>query len=309
MSEKSQEGQEKWIEIARVGRFRDSAGAWHDFTFDRLRKIAAKYDPSRRDAPLVLGHPTVDGPAHGWIKRLAVSGDKLFAQPAYVTAALKEAVDNGLYRHVSMSLYDDDGLRHVGILGATPPAIDGLAPLSFSGDAAATFDFDNGEKENQMTIEELTQKVADLTAQLAAAAQEKEAALKEAAGLKEELAKLKGEGEQAAAEFAAYRQKQEAASLSSRLDALVMSGRLAPAEKPGALKTAQTLYLAGQSGVKLNFSSAAGEDKEDALETYLKGLEARQPLAIFSDFGAMEDDGRVAYDKAAKPRKPLSAGL
>ena len=64
MGEKSQE---TWIEIARPGRFQDSGGAWHEFTAGRLGDMAAKYDSAGREAPLVLGHPATDGPAHGWV--------------------------------------------------------------------------------------------------------------------------------------------------------------------------------------------------------------------------------------------------
>jgi phage I-like protein len=122
-----------WIEIARPGRFQDSGGAWHEFSAERLEKMAASYDSAGREAPLVLGHPATDGPAHGWVKALKFNGRKLLAGVACVSDEIKKAVDNGRYKYVSMSLYQDGGLRHVGLLGAVPPAISGLAPVSFSG--------------------------------------------------------------------------------------------------------------------------------------------------------------------------------
>ena len=121
-----------WLEIARPGRFKDSCGVWHEFSADRLKNMAKAYDPGQREAPLVLGHPLTDSPAHGWVKGLQFNGEKLLAYVAFVSAEVRRAVSEGKYKYVSMSLYENGELRHVGLLGGTPPAIDGLAPVRFS---------------------------------------------------------------------------------------------------------------------------------------------------------------------------------
>ncbi|MDR1045335.1 MAG: hypothetical protein LBP33_09490 [Candidatus Adiutrix sp.] len=304
MAMKSQ-ASEKWIEIARVGRFRDSGGVWHDFNQSRLEKIAAGYDPQRNQAPLVIGHPALDSPAHGWVEALKIENDRLLAKPAYVTEEIKRAVDNGLYKYVSMSLYQDDRLRHIGILGGHPPAIDGLAPISFSGEAALTIEFGGGRdpetveekpKGSQMTIEELTRQLADLQSQMAAAAQEKAAAIQAQAALKDELAKAKSGAEKSAADFAAYREKQDKEILSARLDQLVKDGKVPPAEKEAVAKTAEALRQVG--------SMSFADSSENALETFLKALEARRPAELFRNFSAPAADAG-----GAAPGKPLSAKL
>lgn len=318
---------EKWIEIARAGRFQDSSGAWHDFSQSRLEKIAAGYDPGKREAPLVLGHPATNGPAHGWIKSLKTLGQKLMAKTVCVTAETKQAVDNGLYKYVSMSLYRDGGLRHVGLLGATPPAIDGLAPVAFADDdAAITINFSLPEDEalnepqpkgNQMTIEELSRQVGELTAKLEAADREKEEALKQAAALQAELNSLKDKGEktedvqaelddlkkehdETVAEFAAYRDRREVAALAARVSSLVKDGKVGPAEKTAVTKTALALHQANKSKA-LNF--AAGSD--NPLEVYFKSLDSRKAAGIFQNFSAPENGG----GKSAAQPKPLSAKL
>jgi len=297
-----------WIEIARVGTFKDSKGISHNFSRERLFGVIAKYDPSRRDAPLVIGHPAVNGPAFGWVRRLKMSGDKLLAYVACVTDEVKQAVDNGLYRYVSMSLYPDDGLRHVGLLGGTPPAIDGLAPVSFSDVAALTIDFnDDGlleQKGERMDLEELKRQIAELEAKLAAALQEKDAAAKESATLKEELTKKDSEAEKAAAvaertaaEFAAFRDQKEKELISGRIAQLVADGRVTPAEKPAVEKVAETL----RQGAR-NFSSGGDENP---LETYLGSLEQRSVSGLMSNFNA--PTGGETEDQPS--HKPLSAGL
>ena len=135
---------DKWIEIARTGTFTDSAGRQQTFTEKDLDAIASAYDPQKRDAPLVFGHPQTDAaPAFGWAQRLKREGGRLLAQFAQVPEQVRALVGAGHYRHVSMSLMPDRvTLRHVALLGAAQPAIDGLRAVEFSdGDDVITVDF------------------------------------------------------------------------------------------------------------------------------------------------------------------------
>lgn len=261
-----------WIEIARVGRFKDSGGNWQDFSLARLEKIARTYDPAKNEAPLVLGHPSTNGPACGWTVALKIVGEKLLAYMACVSEEIKAAVDNGLYKYVSMSLYPDGRLRHIGLLGAVPPAIDSLKAVSFSDEAAITINFAEGE---QMTIEELLKQVTELQAALAAMKQEKDEALKKQAETETALEKSKADGEKITAEFSTYRDGQEKAALSARLEKAVNAGKLTPAERPAAEKTAEALR---QAAKVTNFSSG----NENPLETYLQSIESRPVSALFA---------------------------
>lgn len=138
----------KWIEIARTGTFTDSAGRPQTFTARDLDAIARAYDPAKRDAPLVFGHPQTDAaPAFGWAEKLKCEGGKLFASFAHVPGEVRDLVAKGHYRHVSMSLMPDRvTLRHVALLGAAQPAIDGLRAVEFKdGGDAITVDFAIGD--------------------------------------------------------------------------------------------------------------------------------------------------------------------
>lgn len=105
---------------------------------------AAAYDPARHQAPLVIGHPTRDdAPAFGWVGSLAADGATLRASFSEISPAARELVEAGHYRHVSASFYAPGAsanptpgiwaLRHVGLLGAVPPAVKGLGAVSFAG--------------------------------------------------------------------------------------------------------------------------------------------------------------------------------
>lgn len=160
----------KWIEIARTGTFTDSSGREQTFTAGDLDAIARSYDPQKRDAPLCFGHPQSDrAPAFGWVDRLKSEGGRLYASFSQVPDEVRDLVARGRYRHVSMSLMPDRvSLRHVALLGAAQPAIDGLAAVEFAdGGDAITVEFaaPRGEGDS-MSIEELQRQVGQLTAQL-----------------------------------------------------------------------------------------------------------------------------------------------
>lgn len=130
------------IQIFKTGAHIPMQGAALSFSESDLAATAAAYDPALHEAPLVIGHPRADGPAHGWVQSLGVAGGALEAVPHQVDAAFAEQVRAGAYKKISASFYMPDSpnnpapgayyLRHVGFLGAQPPAIKGLRPVSFA---------------------------------------------------------------------------------------------------------------------------------------------------------------------------------
>jgi hypothetical protein len=126
-----EKGMNDWIEVFRVGRHTDSGGNTQDWTFKDLEKIASSYNPQEHEAPIVIGHPETDSPAYGWIEALKVEGEKLLAKPGQLVEQFKDWIRKGLYKKVSIALYPDLTLRHVGFLGAMPPAVKGLQDIRF----------------------------------------------------------------------------------------------------------------------------------------------------------------------------------
>lgn len=289
--------QNKWFEIARTGTFTDSAGRPQTFTEADLDAIARAYDPTTRDAPLTFGHPKTDAaPAFGWVRRLKREGSKLFALFAHVPGSVRELVAQKHYRHVSMSLMPDRvTLRHVALLGAAQPAIDGLAAVELAdGDGAVTVEFTDQQPTggNMPTPEELQQQLGALQAQL-------EAAKAENADLKKKLDETKGakdaadtaktdaekQAEQVAAEFAAYRGGIETTRRKKRVAELVTAGKVAPAEQAGVLSFAATLAKVAEP---VDFAAPDGAtERISAEERYFRELNARQVDPRFADFSAM----------------------
>jgi hypothetical protein len=132
----------KNFEIFKPGRHTASSGATLDFTEDQLRAAVEAYDPSLHEAPIVVGHPRDNGPAYGWIKSLSFADGAIIAEPQQIDADFAEMVQAGRFKKRSASWYLPDSpnnpkpgtlyLRHVGFLGAQPPAVKGLKEIAFS---------------------------------------------------------------------------------------------------------------------------------------------------------------------------------
>ena len=122
----------EWIKVLRTGSFTDRHGVPVIITTDRIDNIVKKYNPELSETPLVIGHPKNDDPAFGWVDSFKRAGEFLLAKPKQVVQEFSEAVNAGRYKYVSCALRDDDTVRHVGFLGAEPPAVKGLGSVSLS---------------------------------------------------------------------------------------------------------------------------------------------------------------------------------
>lgn len=131
------------FQIFRAGTHTAMSGQPLTFSEDDLRQIAAAYpwQKAKNSAPLVLGHPADNRPTYGEVNALVVDGGRLFAH-AIVSPGLLRAVKAGHYKKVSAAFHSPSArdnpvpgvwsLRHVGFLGAQPPAVKGMAALEFA---------------------------------------------------------------------------------------------------------------------------------------------------------------------------------
>ncbi len=124
----------KWFEIFKAGQHTDSSGVERTYTENDLDSIVSKYNPENHEAPLVIGHPKSNLPAYGWVDKIKRVGDRILAFPKQVVPEFEEMVEKGLFKKRSVSFYPDGSLRHIGFLGAMPPAIKGLKDVEFNAD-------------------------------------------------------------------------------------------------------------------------------------------------------------------------------
>lgn len=149
----------KLIQIFKAGRRTATNGKTVNFSEADIAGMARAYRPGVHEAPVVIGHPKSDDPALGWTKALHARGGDLFASVDQLDLSFAEGVRAGKWKKVSASFYEPDSknnpcpgtyyLRHIGFLGAQPPAVKGLEAVNFAeGDTAElclTLEFAEGE--------------------------------------------------------------------------------------------------------------------------------------------------------------------
>lgn len=161
------------LQLFRPGCHTAADGQELTFTEAHLAASAKAYDPALHEAPLVIGHPRHDLPAYGWVKSLAFSAGHLEAEPHQVDASFAELVRSGRYKKRSASFYKPEAkenpvpgvyyLRHVGFLGAAPPAIKGLREAAFDGaDEASVVFVEFGEGVSGWSVAAALRGVRDL---------------------------------------------------------------------------------------------------------------------------------------------------
>lgn len=302
------------IEIFRAGEHTDAAGRTLTFSEDDIAAIARAYDPKLHEAPVVIGHPEHDQPAWGWVKRLEARGASLFAELGELDARFVELVRQGRFKKISASFYLPDAphnpkpgvwyLRHVGFLGAQPPAVKGLAPVNLAdgaGEACAfTADFaeaeiglfrrirewilarfgredaDTAVPEEMLAAAEAEERMED--AQEAARAAREQQEREEEEQMKQELETLRARVAELEAEIARREREAEAAAYCERLE---REGRLPPGLRP----VAEALL----AQLPEDASIAFGEEKASPAALVRKLLDG---LPQVVEFGELAPEGR-----------------
>ena len=253
--------------------------------------------PAVHEAPVVIGHPATDSPAHGWIHAVHHGEDGLHASAHLLSAALSEGVREGRYRKVSVSLYGpgcanhplpDAGawyLRHVGFLGATPPVVKGLrqAELGEAGEHVHHVTLDFGE-ENPMPPDDSGN----------------------AGATRADLDRRAAELDRRAAELDAAdaaRAQQAAADFAERI---AREGRILPRDQgPIAELLAATPPEAPEGAATVSFAEAEGETPAArAPGAFLRHFLARLPVVV--DYGERAPAGDGA--RATRASITLPAG-
>ena len=132
----------KRINIFKPGKHTSAGGITLEFSEDLLKQAVDAYDPAIHEAPIVVGHPQDNHPAYGWVGKMEYTEEGVDAIPDQVDPDFAELVTSGRFKKVSASWYTPDSpanpkpgsyyLRHVGFLGAQPPAIKGLKAVAFN---------------------------------------------------------------------------------------------------------------------------------------------------------------------------------
>jgi len=227
------------LHIFRAGRHTSGNGITRTYSAAELAACAAAYDPARFAAPLVVGHPSDNSPAYGWVKRLESPPRELFAEVDAVDPLLQDAIRVGMYRKVSASLYLPESsanpvpgvlyLRHVGLLGGAAPAVKGLVPVTLAevdgvADYTEAIDFCRNQSEQGVpSMSDQNTELAAFKAKLLA--------------LEAANADLKASADAAAAALQQHKREAVHAEHAAFAEALAKAGRLLPAALPVVVAT------------------------------------------------------------------------
>lgn len=268
------------------------AGTWPaapaDLTISdaQIAATAAAYDPQRYHAPVVIGHPDQEDPAWGWVESASADARGLWLD-VLLLADMAELVRMHRYRAVSVSLWAPQAhgnpapgvwsLKHLGFLGAVPPAVKGLDPvrLAAAADEASVFTL-SYIGDSQMAEQVDTQNAAALA--------EREQNLSE-------RDRTLAERERRLAEREQQLRRQ---GFERDLDAHVGAGRVLAADRPGLVALMER--LADAPAVTL---ADAGE--QPALEL-LRGFIGRLPARVdLAERAGAERGAAADAEPAAAP--------
>ncbi|MBI5410165.1 MAG: hypothetical protein HZA14_12445 [Nitrospirae bacterium] len=152
-----------WISIFKTGAHTDSAGNTADYDETYLDGIVSKYNPAKHTAPVVIGHPKVNAPAWAWVDSVKREGQILYYRERDPQPEFNEMRKRGLFKKRSISLYSDGSLRHVGWLGAQPPALKGLEDVVFNEGDQITIEFN---EEGGSMLDEIKKMFSDMRAEI-----------------------------------------------------------------------------------------------------------------------------------------------
>ena len=304
-----------WFDVFRCGTHLDHSGKWRTFSEADIDKAIASYQSD--SAPIVVGHPTLNAPAFGWIQQFRRQGPTLQARCSRVADEFADLVKRGLYKNRSISFNSDGTFRHVGFLGAAAPAVKGLEDIQFADkgefitmDTAETVQTEQAaaqEQAEEVQVEpEAEAKTAESEAEMqssradAAQKAEPEVSLSDLESqqkqFQETVKKLESQIKSLENALNVEQEKNRKAEFAAYADELIREGRLNPVAKTPLVCTMEGLFASDQA----NF--AAPENSVlNSFKSFLNIALPRNPN-LFIGFAAPSEEC-CASAEALTPRE------
>jgi hypothetical protein len=307
------------IQIFKPGTHVTMGGDALSFSEADIAATAAAYDPALKDAPLVVGHPKTDDPAFGWTQSLQFADGILSAVPRDVYPAFGKMVNDKLFPKISAAFYHPQSpnnpvpgvyyLRHIGFLGAHPPAVAGLAAPQFAdGDDAIIIEFGESDPTGDdisaadtkqptnpgdtMTPDQIAAKAAELDKQ-AQALQAQQTQIKADA---DALAVKQTEFGEREAKLAQVEFATKLTGVSTFVESLVANGQVLPRDKAGLV----AFMAAENTSDTIEFGEGDAKAKTPGLDWFKNEFLAKLPKQV--EFGEIAgnssgEGGKVVSDK------------
>ncbi len=310
---------ERTFPVFRTGTHTDAAGRTRTWTGEDLDRMVSSYDPARHEAPVVIGHPKDNSPAFGWVRGLKNSGGTLFAR-ADLIPEFDDMVRRGLFRKRSLSLYEDGTLRHIGFLGARPPAIKGLPDIRFDEGETTTIEFTDSNANNGGVPMKFTEWIRQLAGREGVTLDDLPGSTSVEDMRKRVECEIEEEKKRLAAEFAeARKEKEEAlaareeklraaetgarrAALASFSETLEREGVLTPAMMKEGMGMTRFLESIASLTEPVEFAEGDGSSAQTPLEFMQSFLRRLPPAIEFREIATAANDPGVRSDPAKRER-------
>lgn len=267
--------------------FRADTRASRGITSTDIADLAAAYNADENPVAAVIGHPKDDTPAHGVIAAFRAEGNKLFATLKDVSDELVDSIKSSKIINRSMAFFGKDheanptpgklAPRHLGFLGGSAPGIPGMSSLKKALSFSAEDDIIvvDGAPSDAIIFEAATPVVS---------VQEERKSMPQVKTQEELDAEFKAREDAIAArekaaedrekQFAADAEKAHNAAAAARVDSLVATGKVLPANRDDLVKVFSAL-----KGDELEFSA---DDKSTAGDKLAKIFAAGPDLVDVS---------------------------
>lgn len=163
----------KFFEVFKAGTYPQGT-----FSASQVEALANNYDPSFCEAPITLDHQQ-SGPAYGWVKDLKAEGGKLKANFKDISDELKEFVQSGKYKKISVEIYRElEGkkpyLKAVSFLGASIPQVKGMNAVEFKEGESDTYTFEIAEKSEKKDFSAIQEQLNSISENISKFSQSKD---------------------------------------------------------------------------------------------------------------------------------------
>jgi hypothetical protein len=294
----------KPLAIFRPGRHVSNAGIELEFTEADVAAMAAAYNPTLHNAPLVIGHPKTNAPAYGWTQSIAFVDGLLKALPQAVSEQFAEWVNAGYYKKISASFYPPNSpsnpvpgayyLRHIGFLGGHPPAVKGLPEPEFCDGSADSVMVAFAADDDFITLdfEEENPAMSDLDKERERLAAEKAALDKKAAELDAKAAEFAERDARLladASQLAAEKQAAAKRGITEFAEGLVKSGQLLPKDKAGMVEF--TAHLS--DAVDIEFGEGDSKTQMKPMDWFKGFLQSLPKQVEFNEIAGIDPTAKL----------------
>lgn len=309
----------KFFEVFKAGNYPQGAFSQND-----VEALANNYDPKFCEAPVTLDHEQ-KGPAFGWVSGLKAENGKLKASFRDIAGELKEYVQAGKYKKISVEIYRElEGkkpyLKAVSFLGAAIPQIKGMDPVEFKEGESETYIFEMETenlpedkleiKENQELIK-LQEQVSELERQIKLFSGKKETteivtSLQEKVqAMSAQISKMQDDSvarQKAELELSRLRLQMRRSEFEQFLNEQIAYGNLTPNQRDLSLKILMVL----DSVPQFKQDDASVEEFKELLKSLPKQVEfgefatknKQNPEADFVEFSGASEDSLEIYKEA-----------